>query len=759
VAKPTLTIDQALRKAKTLSLQGKAGEAVALYQAVLKSQPLNAEALSGLKGLAGRAVQANAGSASREPSQESLQTIINLHGTGQFEEAARVAAELAAVFPQSPVVANIQGVLSLNLGRREAAADHFRKALDLKPDFIEVLANLGSLLTEMGHLPEAVSYLERAHAARPDAAEIITGLANAYAGLGMKEKAVESYRKAIRLNPSFPNAHSNLGNVLGDLGRFEEAVACLREAIQLKPDFADAYSNLGNVLKTAGRLEEAEPAYASALLLKPDFADGHANLAALLGDLGRTQEALVCYEKALALQPDNLAWRALALYQQALTCRWDLARENSLQRLQQADFSTMPGQSPSPFAVLTLIDDPLLQRRAAEAHFRKESAGIEAASLSGPPSADGRIRIGYFSADFHGHATMYLMARLFELHDRTKFEVHAFSFGPDEPDEMRARLVDNVEHFHDIRHLPHQEAAALSRKLGIDIAIDLKGYTRDARPQIFAHRAAPIQVGYLGYPGTCGSPLWDYFIADQVTVSKEVESGFSEKIVFMPSSYQVNDDRRVISERRFTRAECGLPEKGFVFACFNNSYKITPVEFDIWMRLLKQVDGSVLWLLKGTPETENNLRRETQARGVDPARLVFAPRVAVGDHLARHDLADLFVDTFIVNAHTTASDALWAGLPVVALAGNSFVARVSASLLHACGLDELVTGTAADYEALALSLARDPERLAMLKARLKSEPQRLPLFDTRRYVLDLERAYGEMLALHRSGEAPRNLHL
>lgn len=743
---------QALEAARGLVRQGKVHEATQLYGVILKHLPDNQAAKTELAALQGAARRSTAG-------PDRLQRVVSLHGEGCFAEALHEAQLLAADDPRSAIAANMIGVLSLNLGNREQAVDAFRRALALDPNMAEVEANLGTLLTEMGRPREALPHLQRAAAARPEAGGILSSLANVHSALGARDLAVEFYRRAIAADPTYPHAYSNLGAVLTSMGRFAEAEAAFGEALRLKPDFADGWLNYGHLLSALKRNREAENAFQAALSIHPALIAARTALGLLLADTGRAEAAADQYRLAADGDPSNLDLLARSLYMDAMICRWGGARDAGLARLASTDFTAAPDTAPSPFLLLTLLDDPQAQKRAASAFVAREAANVPGTdSIDARPGGD-RIRLGYFSADFHGHATMYLMARLFELHDRDAFEVHAFSFSPQEDDAMRDRVIRNVDHFHEIGALSPEAAAAKARALGIDIAVDLKGFTRDSRAAIFLHRAAPVQVNYLGYPGTCGSDIWDYIIADRVIVPDGSEDDYAEKILFMPDSYQVNDDRRVIADRRFSRAECGLPEKGFVFCCFNNSYKITPVEFDIWMRLLRAVEGSVLWLLGTSEAAERNLRAEAARRGVEPARIVFAPRMPVPEHLARHALADLFLDTFIVNAHTTASDALWAGLPVLARPGKSFVSRVSASLLVAAGLPELVAASADDYEAEALQLARDPARLATLRSQLQHDPARLQLFDTQRYVRHLEEAYRRMVSNQRAGRAPEHIQI
>lgn len=370
-----------------------------------------------------------------------------------------------------------------------------------------------------------------------------------------------------------------------------------------------------------------------------------------------------------------------------------------------------------------------------------------------------RIRIAYLSADFHGHATGYLIAELFEIHDRSRFELIAFSFGPEDQSEMRQRLSAAFDKFIDVRNASDREVATLARKFEVDIAVDLKGFTTDSRTGVFALRAAPVQVSYLGYPGTMGADYIDYLIADRVLIPAASQKYFAEKIAYLPNSYQVNDRRRRIAEKILTRAELGLPADAFVFCCFNNNYKITPAVFECWMRLLKQVEGSVLWLFEDNASAASNLRKEAQARGLNPERLVFARRMALPEHLARHRLADLFLDTLPCNAHTTASDALWAGLPVLTQIGETFAGRVAASLLTAIGLPELITSTPQAYEDLAIELATNSEKLAAIKRKLADNRLTTPLFDTKLFAKHIEAAYTTMHERCRAGLPPDHIYV
>ena len=411
------------------------------------------------------------------------------------------------------------------------------------------------------------------------------------------------------------------------------------------------------------------------------------------------------------------------------------------------------------FALIGIDDDPARTLARARTMVARKWPGASDYLVPAAPASPRRLRIGYFSADFSEHAVMYLMAGLLREHDRSRFELIGYSFGKSRTDPMREHVIACCDAFHDILDLSDDEAVALARSHDLDIAVDCTGYTRNARTALFARRVAPLQVNYLGYPGTMGAPFFDYIVGDPVVIPPEWREFYSERLIRLPGSYQPNDNQRQVIAPAGGRAAHGLPEDGFVFCCFNAAKKITPAEFGIWMRLLEQVPGSVLWLFAANRWIDSRLRAEAAKRGVDPARLVFAPFLPHHQHLGRQQLADLFLDTFVYNAHTTASDALWAGLPLVTMAGKTFQARVAASLLTAAGLPELITDTPEAYAALALELARSPARLAELRARLAANRLTCPLFDTAGYTRALEGAYEAIAARHRAGLPPADLLL
>jgi len=650
---------------------------------------------------------------------------------------------------------NNRGTALQALGRFESALASFERALEIRPDYVKALHGRSAALRALGRPAQALEGLAHALRIQPDLADAWNDRGNALRDLGRIEEALASYERALQIKPDLPAPHNNRGNCLRDLGRMDAALASYARALRLKPDSAEAHNNLGNVLYDLDRHAEALASYERALALQPQDAEIYSNRGNVLRDLYRLEEALASYERALELRPD-LAWLYGAwLNARMQVCDWrDLPRsEDLLRRIEQAEH-TIP-----PFFFLALADSPAEQRRVARAWMQIKCPPSGALPPLGTRERGGKICLAYYSADFHQHATAHLAAELFERHDRQQFRLLAFSYGPDVRDGMRARLSAAFDEFLDVRTATDERIARLSREMQVDIAVDLKGFTHRGRPGIFACRAAPIQVSYLGYPGTSAAPYMDYLIADPVLVTARSRPHFSEKIVYLPDSYQVNDRKRPIAAIEPTRSDLGLPATGFVFCCFNNAFKIAPPTFAAWMRILRQVDGSVLWLLQDSEAAAGNLRREAERHGVSAERLAFARRVPLPEHLARHRAADLFLDSLPYNAHTTASDALWAGLPVLTLAGESFAARVGASLLGAIGLPELITTSPEQFETLAVELAASPGRLAQIRSKLWRNRLTTPLFDSAGFTRRLEEAYAQMYRRHQAGAAPEDIHV
>jgi len=674
--------------------------------------------------------------------------------TRRTAEAAELFRRSVEIQPGEAAAHNNYGNVLRGLGRLDEALDSFDRALALRPDYAEAYINRGNLLRDLKCADVALASYEQAIALRADIAQGYDGRGNALRDLGRHAEAVEAYSQALLLWPGWARCHLRRGNALLDLRRVKEALADYDAAIAIEPRVAQVHNNRGAALHELGRLEEALESYERAIELKPDYAEAHNNRGVTLREMKRLEAAAESLHEALRLKPDFPWVHGTWLHTLQQLCDWrdlDARIEAALLRIGRGEKVGLP------FYALALADSPALQRRAAETwvHHMCPPKADRPTRSRGPVHE--RIRVGYFSADFHAHATAYLTAEMFELHDRRRFEVLAFSHGPDIHDAMRARLQAAFDQFHDVRTRTDQDVAQLARELGVDIAVDLGGFTHGERMGIFARRAAPLQVSYLGYPGTTAAPYMDYLIADRTLIPAGAPGrDYSEKICRLPNCYQMNDSKRSIASTEPARAELGLPPSAFVYCCFNNSYKIMPRVFDSWMRILRGVPASVLWLLLDNNTAAANLRREAALRGVDASRLIFAERTPLPAHLARQRAADLFLDTFPYNAHTTTSDALWAGLPVLTRIGSSFAARVAASLLGAIGLPELVTATDEQYEAQARELAHDRDRLAAIRQKLRANRASTPLFDSQSLTRHIEDAYEWMYRRHRSGAEPED---
>jgi len=678
-----------------------------------------------------------------------------LKSKGRLPEATRAYARAVAMAPGFAAAhANLADALAAQKQLDEALAA-CERAIALAPRLAEAHGIRAQILHKQGRNEEAFAAYGRALELNPGLVGLHTEAGNILRLQGAWEAAIAAHWRTIALAPGHAEGHCHLGITLQGVGRWAEAHDAYQQALQLAPDYAEAWSNLGVLLHLQGRPEDAVAAFRKAVALNPRLANAHYNMAGALDDLGRLEEAIGALRQALACDPGLVSARFALCNLRHHACDWRGLETEEAECLASVGRA---GVRVPPFPVLAMTGDLADQL----VHARTWARGLAIASSQTVSRRravglhqDGRIRIGYLSADFRRHATASLIAELLERHDRRRFEIVGYCFSADDGSDMRRRLITAFDRFVDIRKLTHAEAARRIGDDGIDILVDLKGYTKDARSEILGYRPAPIQVSYLGYPGTLGADFIDYIIADPFVAPMHQQARFTEQIVHLPDCYQPNDTRRAIAEPAPTRAHCGLPDGALVFASFNNAYKITPAVFAVWMRLLAAVEGSVLWLLDANPLAKANLRREAAERGIDPSRLVFAPKLPAEQHLARQRLADLFLDTLPVNAHTTASDALWAGLPVLTCAGEAFVGRVAGSLLQAIGLPELVTHTLQDYEALALRLATEPELLAGLRRRLQANRRSAPLFDAERYVANIEAAYAHMAARAASGQAPR----
>jgi predicted O-linked N-acetylglucosamine transferase (SPINDLY family) len=728
-----ISIDHALLKAKSHAKKGEIEEARQLFQSVLQAFPKNVRAQQGLAALS----KPKQNEAPQAVHQEVINRLVALYNQGQLSAVVEQARALTEQYPGAFFVWNVLGAAYKGLGRTEDAASAFKRVTELDPTYADGFSNLGATLKAQGKLDEAIAAYNKALSIKPDHADAYNNMGNALQEQGKLDEAIAAYNKALSIKPDYADAYYNMGAALQEQGKLDEAIAAYNKVLSIKPDHADAYNNMGNALKAQGKLDEAIAAYNKALSIKPDYAEAYNNMGNALKAQGKLDEAIAAYNKALSIKPDYAAARAQCLHQLAHICDWSAVEANQYYLLDLG----IKGEAVPTFTMLSLEDAPD-RHRLRSVNFVREQYPQKAIVLPAKPAEQPeRLRIGYFSADFYNHATMYLMAQIFAAHDKSRFEIFAYSYGPDKQDEMRKKLVSAVDVFHGVREMNDMQIVELARAEKVDIAVDLKGFTTSARLAPFAYGLAPVQISYLGYPGTIGADFIDYIVADSVVIPDNKRQYYSEKVIYLPNTYQPTDNTRVISDKVIKREDMGLPSKGFVFCCFNNNYKISPTEFDIWMRLLGKVENSVLWLLKSNKWAEPNLKREAEARGISAERLIFAEKVPQAEHLARQKLADLFLDTFNCNAHTTTSDALWAGLPVVTKLGEGFAARVAGSLLAAVGLPELITESEEAYEALALMLATDSKQLGQFKLKLDRNRLTQPLFDSEMYTRHLEAGY------------------
>jgi len=732
----------------------------------------------------GQAPVGQARSGSDSAPDLAFQRAVAAYQRRDLAEVDRCCTEILRRLPTHADALHLLGITKAQQNQFRVAANLFARAVKLQPGNAGLHALLGKALLSLGEAEAAAASLSEALRLKPDLPEAMFDKAMALLGLARLEEAVALFDAVLRARPGIVPVLYNRGTALLNLRHFTEALRDFDEVLRQKPDFAEAHNNRGTALRRLNRPAEALASFDRSLAHRPGHMATLINRGTALFDLGRLEEALACYDLVLSREPQSadalfnrsVALRELKRYDLAVAdlsrlikvaLRYDYALGYLLHaKLCAADWAGIPAlaeqihaalargeKCATPFAVAGGLPSPSDQLKAAEIYVADKFPPAPAIWRSERYRHD-RIRLAYLSADFHNHATAYLMAELFETHDRARFETTAISFGPLGDGRMRTRLERAFDRFLDVKDMSDPDVARHLRQQEIDIAVDLKGFTEGGRTGILAHRPAPVQVNYLGFPGTMAASYIDYLIADPRVVPAGSEAFYREKIVRLPESYQVNDRQRRIAAPAPRRATMHLPDEGFVFCCFNNSFKLSSDVFAVWMRLLAAVEGSVLWLLEDNAVATGNLKAAVARHGIAPERLVFAPRIPLEHHLARHALADLFLDTLPYNAHTTTSDALWAGLPVLTCTGQAFASRVAASLLTAMGLPQLITNNMADYEALALKLATSPDLLAAIRNQLAQQRLKAPLFDTDRFRRHIEAAYVTMWERSQQGLPP-----
>jgi predicted O-linked N-acetylglucosamine transferase (SPINDLY family) len=778
------SIEGLMAQALGLHAAGQIAQAEVLYRQVLQRQPQHAAALHRLgvvalqAGHPQSAVELIGRSLQHEPRDAEAHCNLGLahQAMGQREAALQSLQQAVTLQPDlAEALSNLGNVLT-ELGRPAEALAMLDRALAARPGYLEALYNRGNALHGLGRFDDALASYEQVLAQRADIPQVHHNRARVLQDLGRHEEALQGHARALELAPRYASAlvgrgiahlaleqapaaladfdaalaldavlaaaHYGRGQALMQLRRAADAAASFERCLALQPTHADALVNLGNALQELRRHDEALARYDAALRLDADAAGVMFNRGNVLMELKRYDEAAAAYARVLALSPDYPYALGKRLHAEMMACRWD----DLPALLAQVRQGIAEGRRVAePFGFCGIATSPHEQRQCAEI-FNLDLFPAQAPLAPRARDAGGRrLRLGYLCGEFRNQATAILMTELFELHDKGRFELHAFDNGWDDGSTLRRRIDAAFDHITPIAALGDDAAGRAIAERGIDILVNLNGYFGLGRTGVFARRPAPVQVNYLGFPGTLGAPYIDWIVADAQVIPAGEFGAYTEQVAWLPDSYQANDRQRAIADRTPTRAEAGLPEQGFVFCCFNNTYKITPEVFGVWMRLLQAVPGSVLWLLDDNAAATQALRQAAQARGVHAQRLVFAPRIRLDEHLARHRLADLFVDTLPYNAHTTASDALWAGLPLLSCRGSTFAGRVGASLLQALGLaDALLADDLPAYERRAIQLATDPAALAALREALAARRATAPLFDTPRLCRHLEAVYLRM---------------
>jgi predicted O-linked N-acetylglucosamine transferase (SPINDLY family) len=670
---------------------------------------------------------------------------------GRFDEAERHIRLALKAGPASDASLYNYGLVLKALKRPAEALEKLSQALQINSSVAETWNSRGTVFNDLKRYREAMVDFDRAIAINANFADPFVNKGNALTELKSYGDALALYDRALTLNSNLPAAWLGRAKVLFEFKQYDNALAACDRALALKPDLAEAWLGRGNVFYEAGQYDDALAAYDRTVAMKGDLAFGWLGRGNVLADTKRYADALVAYDRALASDSDLDYALGARILSKLMICDWaDLDAEIAelLSKLRD-------GKLPSaPFMLLATTASAADQLQCVRRHL--EDRPIFPPLWRGHAYHHDRIRIAYLSADFYEHATASLLTGLFERHDRSRFDVTGLSFGSHQNSPLRQRIEGAFERFVDVRDKSEREIAEFVRTLEIDIAVDLMGFTKNNRLSVLARRPAPIQVNYLGYIGTMGADFIDYVIADEIALPFDQQPFFAEKIVHLPGCFLVTDDRQEIAPHTPSREEAGLPPHGFVFCSFNNSYKLAKSVFEAWMRLLGAVAGSVLWLAESNSDMAVNLRHEARRCGIAPERLVFAPRVPLPQHLARQRLAGLFLDTVPYNAGATGVAALWSGVPMLAMRGQTFVGRMAASMLHSIGAPELVAQSLQEYEALALKLAHDPDLLSGIRRKLQGNLRAAPLFDTERFRRQLEQAYGTMVDIQRKGRGPRS---
>ncbi len=756
-----------------LQAQGKFDEAIDSYRLALSLKPDDAEVHKNLgnglreKGKLDESIASYRQATVLDPNNAEAHNDLGavLHKSGKLDEAIESHRQTIRLKPDYAEAYGNLGAALQEKGKLDEAIASHRQALSFKPDYAEAHNNLGAALQEQGKLDEAIASYRQALSLKPDYAEAYYNLGNALKIHGKIDEAIKSYKQAITLKQNYASAYVNLGTAFQGQGKSNDAISCYKKALEIKPDHVNAYYNLGNAFQGQGEFNEAISYYQKALELKPDHAEAYNNIGAIFQEQGELNEAISCYQKALDLKPDGAEIYSNLFHQFQQACAWQKT-EGMAAKLD--DFTTNALDSGTKTAETPLVSlarhtDPswvfAVARSWSDDIARAMSTVKTHFSFDSRRSRKTKTVVGYLSNDFRNHPMAHLTLSLYGLHNRDEFKIFCYSYGKDDGSYYSARIRRDCDKFVDIHNLNDAAAAKCIYEDQVDILIDLKGYTRGNRIGIYALRPAPIQVRYLGLPCTTGADFFDYIITDRIALPEDHAQYYSEDFVYLPHCYQINDHTQKISNKDWKKADFGLPEGSFVFCSFNQGYKIEPVMFNTWMNILRQVPEGVLWLQRENEITEKNLRQEAERRGVESTRLIFSGRLSKDQHLGRLRFADIALDTRIVNGIITTSDALWVGVPVITLQGNSFTSRVSSSILTAIGLPELIAQTLEEYESLAIDLVHNSGKLQMIRQKIMKNRLVEPLFDTPRFTKNLEKAYKEMWKIFMADESPRQIEV
>ncbi len=674
---------------------------------------------------------------------------------GKINEAEEICFKLVKKNTKNINFLLLLGVIYFKKKKILKSIEIFNKIIKQNPHNYQAFFNLGNVFLSVKEFNKSLECYNKAILINPEYKKAYNNRGNVMRELGMLNQAVKNYDKAIAIESNNPDSYVNRGTIFYELRNFSKASKDYIKAIHLKKNYAEAYFSLANVFNETGASKDAIENYKKAIKINPNYAEAYNNLGNLYNKLKKYNEAIICFEKAIRINPNFNFLYGNLIQTKCIICDWKYFKKDikNLEKNIEIKKKTAP-----PFLTLSLFDSPQIQKNASiiwceDKFFKSKNIYFENKKINK------KVRIGYYSADFGEHAMSYLLANLFELHDKSKFEIIAFSFVNHSESKIGKRVSNSFNKFFDVSLKSDEEIVELSKNLNIEIAVDLMGFTKKNRFSIFHKRCSPIQVNYLGYPGTLGNANIDYIIADKIIIPKKNEKFYSEKIVYLPNTYQVNDSKKQISKKFLSKKEFGLPENSFIFCCFNQNYKINPKIFNIWMDLLLEVKNSTLWLIEDNEISIKNLKKEAEKKMVNQNRIIFAKRLPNEKHLARHKLADLFIDTFPYTAHTTGSDALWSGLPLVTLKGETFASRVASSLLNAVNLPELVTTSYEEYKELAIKLSLNPKILQTFKKKLEINISKKPLFNTKLFVKNIESAFIQMHDRYYKGMPKKNIYI